>query len=117
MCLVLAACNGSGVMGGLPEMEVEVVNYSSRDLLNAYARFGEYRCGWGIVGNSFSKSYLFFPHPITPDAELHWDEDGRHRMEKIDLRKIYPPGKSGRLTFTVHDGRVEVGFREKAPAP
>jgi hypothetical protein len=81
--------------------------------MNALARFGDYDCEWGNVGRTFSKSYLSFPHPITPDTELHWDEDGKHRMEKLDLRKIYPPGKSGRLTFTVYDGRVEVSFREK----
>lgn len=46
-----------------------------------------------------------------------WDEPGGHRVEKLDLRKIYPPGKSGRLTFTVHDDRVEAIFREKSAGP
>lgn len=110
-CILLAGCINSG-LAGAPKMEVEIVNHSARSLENAVVRFGSNDCRWGSVGKS--ASYLFYPHPITPEAELHWDEDGKHRMEKLDLKKIYPKGKSGRLTFIVHDGRVEVTFREKS---
>jgi hypothetical protein len=94
-------------------MEVEIVNQSSRDLQNTKARFGDYAFEWGSVVKGGTKGFGFYPHPITAQTELHWDEAGGHRMEKIDLSKIYPPGKSGRLTFTVFDGRVEATFREK----
>ncbi len=100
----------------MPKMEVEIDNQSSRDLQNAVARFGKYDCEWGYVGKTFSKSYLFYPYPITPKAELHWEENGKHRVEKLDLSQICPPGKSGRLTFTVRDRGVEVSFRESSSA-
>lgn len=110
LCVFLTACGTSGLASVL-KVEVEIVNQSSRSLENTLARFGGYECKWGYVGKS--ASYMFYPHPITAQTELHWDDEGKHRMEKIDLSKIYPAGKSGRLTFTVFDGRVEATFREK----
>ena len=110
LCLLLAACGSRG-LGFYTKIEGQVVNRSSHRLENTEARFGEHRCGWGIVGKTFSAGYMFYPHPITPKAELHWDEEGKHRIEMLDLSKIYPPGSSGRLTFTVYDGRVEATFR------
>lgn len=100
-----------------PQIEVEIVNSSQCDIEDSRVHFGGNECRWGWVSKTARKSYLRYPHPVTPDVELHWNEDGKHRVEKLDLRKIYPPGKSGRLTFTVHDGRVEVTFREKTPKP
>lgn len=102
-------------MASVLKMEVEIVNQSSHDLQNTLARFGGYDCEWGYVGKTFTKSYMFYPHPITAQAELQWDEEGKHCVEKIDLSKIHPAGKSGRLTFTVYYGRVEVSFRETTP--
>lgn len=111
--LFFASCGSSGLTMMKPEIDVEIVNKSSRDLENAKARFGDHTCGWGWVIKSATKGYGFYPHPITAETGLSWDEPGGHRVEKLDLRKIYPPGKSGRLTFTVYDGRAEVSFREK----
>jgi len=111
-CVLLLGCDTDGLTS-MPKIEVEIINHSTRELEYAVARFGKYDCKWGRVGKTFSASYMFYPHPITSDAELHWDEPNGLRMEKIDLRKIYPPGKSGRLTFTVYDDRVEVTFREQ----
>lgn len=113
LCALLVACGSRG-LGFVPKIEVEVVNRSSRDLENTEAHFGENRCRWGIVGKTFSAGYMFYPHPITAKAELHWDEAGKHRVEHLDLSKTYPPGGSGRLTFTVHDGRVEVTFQPQS---
>lgn len=114
---LIVGCSGAGLASAKPEVHLEIVNKSSRRLDNALIRFGKTECEWGDVGKTFTAGYGFFPHPVTPDAELHWDENGKHRVEKLDLRKIYPPGKSGRLTFTVFDDRVEVTFREKTPKP
>ena len=111
-CLLLGACSGIGLAAVKPVIEVEIVNQSSRDLQNAEARFGEHACKWGFVGMKFTKSYLFYPHRITGQATLQWDGPAGVRVEKLDLSKIYAPGKSGRLTFTVHDKRVEVSFVE-----
>lgn len=113
LCLLLAACSSSGFVIVRPKVEVEIINQSSRDMKNAHATFGEYVCIWGSVIKSTSKGYMYYPHLITAESELHWDEDGKHRMEKLDLRKVYQRGKSGRLSFTVYDGRVEVSFVER----
>ena len=96
-----------------PAVEVEMVNELSGELENAEARFAEYVCKWGAVVKAASASYMYYPHPITAQAELHWDASGSHRTKKLDLSKVYGPGKSGCLTFTVYDDRVEVGFLEK----
>jgi len=114
-CVLLFGCAADGLAAVKPEIDVEIINRSSRDMEKAKAHFGEYDCGWGWVIKNSTAVYAFYPHPITADVELNWDEDGKHRVEKLDLSKIYPPGKSGRLTFTVYEGRVEVSFREKTP--
>lgn len=113
LCILLAACGSRGFVS-VPKVEVRIVNKSSYKLENTEAHFGEHRCGWGVVGKTFSAGYMFYPHPITAKAELHWDEEGKHRVEHLDLSKTYPPGGSGRLTFTVHDGRVEATFSPKS---
>lgn len=117
LCFAVSARSGIGSSSQGPEVDIEIVNDCQRVLRNSLVRFGDFTCEWGTVIVATSKGYGHFPHPITPDAELHWDEDGKPRVEKLDLRKIYPPGKSGRLTFTVHDDRVEVTFREKGAKP
>lgn len=109
--VLLVACGNIRLAAVPPEIGVEIVNRSSRDLENAKAQFGAYSCEWGWVIKGATKGYGFYPHPITAQAELHWDESSGHRVEKIDLRKIYPAGKSGRLTFTVFDDRVEATFQ------
>ncbi len=111
---MLIGCGANGFTFTNADVQVAIVNQSSHDLENAEAIFGDYTCRAGIVGKTFSKGYMSYPHPITADTELHWDENGKHRIEKIDLRKIYPPGGSGRLTFTVYDDRVEMNFRKKS---
>jgi hypothetical protein len=97
-----------------PAVEVEMVNESSGDLEYAEAQFGDYVCKWGFVMRATSASYMYYPHPITTQTELHWDAAGIHRTQKLDLSKVYPPGKSGRLTFTVYEDRVVVDFQEKS---
>lgn len=114
ICVLLTGCSSSGFAAVRPKVEVEIINKSARDMENAHATFGEYVCKWGSVIKSTSKGYMYYPHPITVESELHWDEDGKHRMEKLDLRKIYQRGKSGRLSFTVYDGRVGVSFIERS---
>jgi hypothetical protein len=113
LCLLLAGCGANGFTLARADVEVAIENKSSHDLENAEAIFGEYTCEAGIVGKTFTAIYLSYPHPITADTELHWNEGAKHRVERIDLRKIYPSGKSGRLTFTVYDGRVETSFKEE----
>jgi hypothetical protein len=112
--LLLVGCSSNGLAIVKPEVDVEIINRSSRDLENAKAQFGDHACEWGWVIKTATKGYGFYPHPITAEAELHWDEEGKHRVQKLDLRKIYLPGRSGRLTFMVYDDRVEVNFRENA---
>lgn len=114
ICALLAACGGSGLAAMKPEVDLEIINQSSRHLENSQVRFGDQTCAWGRLVKTATAIYLYYPHPITAQAELHWDEAGGHRVEKLDLSKTYPAGKSGRLTFTVYDGRVEVVFREKS---
>ena len=116
LCLLLVGCGNSGLVAGTTDVDVEIVNRSSHNLENTQVRFAGKVCAWGRLMKTATAIYLFFPNPITPQAEVEWDEPTGHRAEKLDLRKIYPLGKSGRLTFTVFDGRVDVGFRERTGA-
>ena len=111
MVALLAACGTGGLSLTRPTVDVNIVNLSSRDLSNAEVRFGEQVCQWGFVSRGSTAAYLFYPHPITAQAELHWVDIGP-RMQPMNLAKIYPRGKSGRLTFTVHNDRAEATFRE-----
>jgi len=97
-CVLLAASSSNGLAVMKPDVDVEIVNHSMRRLENAQARFGEHICKWGWVIKR--AGYGFYPHRITENAELSWDDEGKHKVENIDLRTIYPPGRSGRLTFT-----------------
>ena len=108
--LVLYGCTA---VTGVPPVDVEIINRSSHDLANVRALFGDYACEWGTVGKTFTAVYLFYPHPITADTELRWDEQGSPRVEKIDLRQVYRRGQAGKITFTVLDGRAEVAFRKE----
>jgi hypothetical protein len=107
---MLASCRNNLFVDVKPEVDVQIVNRSSHSLQNAVAQFGDHVCEWGNVGKTFSAGYGFFPHPITLQTELRWDEDGESTTKKLDLTGIYIPGKSGRLTFTVEDGGVTAGF-------
>jgi hypothetical protein len=98
----------------MPDVEVEIVNKSSRDLKDAEVVFGEYVCHWGIAVRTASKSYMYYPHPITTDAVLRWQEEERdQRTERLDLRQIYPARAVGRLTFVVLDEGAKASFRSK----
>lgn len=115
ICISAASLLGCVVhrnyLNPVPRMDVTIVNRSSNLLENALARFGEYNCGFGYVIVSGSKGWVGFSHPITARAQLQWDENGHHHVERVGLEKIYPPGAEGRLTFTVYDGRVEAAFQ------
>lgn len=96
------------------QVDIGIVNESSKDFITAVLRFGPNDCNLSPVAKTASKVFLFFPDPVTPEAELRCTTPTGPRVEKIDLRKIYPGGKSGRLTFTVFDDRVEVTFLERS---
>jgi len=116
LILLMAAffCPGCAAGIGRPDVDVVIVNSSSHKLSNAEAQFGDYRCEWGTVGLKSTAGYGFFPHPITSDTTLSWWEEGRgQRSKKLDLRKIYPAGSAGRLTFTVSDDGVIANFKKE----
>ena len=116
LCVLLFSGTGCESMAGPLEVDVSIENKSSRDIENVRARFGDYACSWGKVGRTFKAIHGQYSHPITAETELHWDVEGRHKMQKFDLRKTYPPGKRGRLSFIVFDDRAEVSFSELSPA-
>jgi hypothetical protein len=115
LCAFLLTNVSCQVMATRAVVDVSIENKSDRDIHNARARFGDFACSWGIVSSGAKKIYGNYPHPINVDAELHWEVDGQHKVQKLDLRRIYTRGKSGRLSFTIHDDRAEVSFRELPP--
>jgi hypothetical protein len=96
------------------QVDIGIVNESSKDLGNTVVRFGANECSLGFVAKTASKVFLFYPEPITAKAELRCATVSGPRVEAVDLSKVYSSGKSGRLTFTVYDDRVEVIFNERS---
>jgi len=94
-----------------------MMNSTSRIFREAQVHFGSNVCEWGTVMPDGNKGYMYYPYPITPEAELRWEDDGGRQVRKVDLKKTYPTGKSGQLVFTVFDDRVEVKFTEKPWTP
>lgn len=100
----------AGAAPGAVSTEVEVVNESAWNAREARVSFGAHECPWGVVSRGKSKSYLFFPHPITAEAVVAWDDDrGTHR-HRVDLTKVYQK-KPGRLTFALRDNEVAARFK------
>jgi hypothetical protein len=112
-CCLLASCLGSRGASSKPDVDIQIINMSSVDIENAGAQMGAHQCKWGWVVKGGSKSYLSFPHAIGLEVTLTWDEQSRHRTEKMDLKKVYREGTSGRLIFTIYDERVAAEFHLK----
>ena len=110
--LLLLGLFGCGAISASPEIYLAVVNKSSFNLENVRARFGSYGCMWGYVGKTFTKSQGVYSHPITEEAELHWEEGGKGNIWKITTSGVYKSGTSGALTFTVYDKEIEVSFKD-----
>jgi hypothetical protein len=108
LLLLLTLCRVTA--SAAANLEMEIVNKGSTSLNEVEVHVGKYACRWGLVVKNGRKSYLYFPHPITPTAEFHCDTDGKHRVHPLDLKTIYRNAKSGKLNFTVYDDRVEVAF-------
>jgi hypothetical protein len=113
LCAFLAGLTACSTMSAEPKIDVAIENKSSKDVDNTRARFGQYECSWGFLSVDAKAINGQYPHPITAETELHWDMAGQQKEQKFDLSKVYPKGKSGRLTFTVFDDRAEVAFREE----
>lgn len=95
---------------GRPRVDIAFVNHSSADLEAVSARFGQHECGVGLLGRTFLKGFGDFGHPITNDVEVRWEVNRTLKVERLDLRKVYPPGRAGRLTFTITDKGVSASF-------
>jgi hypothetical protein len=111
LAVLLTSCGGNGIRLSNPEVDVEIFNRSSRDLRESGVKFGEFMCAWGTVVRTGNAVYVFYPHPITLTAVFSALYGTEPREEKLDLKNVYIPGKSGRLSFTVFDDRVEATFK------
>ncbi len=52
-------------------------------LENTTARFVENACAWGRLVKAATAIYLFYPHPLTAETELSWDEAGGQLAEPV----------------------------------
>jgi hypothetical protein len=102
-----SACNWVGVRSAV---DVLIINKSGKTLHHVQAVFGAHTCRWGVVVEEGTAGVMLYPHPITSDVDFQWTEAGKDHKRSIDLRGIYPPGTSGRLTFICYEGRTTVEF-------
>lgn len=98
-----------------PEVDVGITNQTPHVLRNAYVAFGEHKCRFGVLGSGASATYMYYPFPITSDAEVHWEADASSRSHRIDLTNVYNKGQSGKLIFYVTDTGVSAEFRVSSP--
>ncbi len=111
--LLLVSVSGCGVMGLRPEVHVLVLNKSGIELTDTRVTFGDHVCKWGVVAKNGDVGFMFYPHPITPRVDFLWNEGGKNSKIEVDLRDIYPPGASGRLTFIFYGDRVVPVYEKK----
>lgn len=112
ICLLLLA-PACGMMGLRPEVDVLIRNKSDRKLTETRVRFGDYVCDWGVVVKDGNKGFILYPNPITPDVDFLWSQGEKEHKIKVDLRGIYPPRASGRLTFVFYGDRVVAEFEKR----
>lgn len=108
--LQFAGCHS--LFGG-PPIEVELFNFSSEDIREAEAQFGEALCSWGYVSSRVSASHMSFSAPITDEAVLTWRGSKGRRSERVNVKAVFQPGVRGRLSFRLYDDRVDVRFFPK----
>lgn len=108
--LQFAGCRS--VFGG-PPIEVELFNFSSEDIREAEARFGEAICSWGYVSSRVSASHMSFSQPITDEAVLTWRGSRGPRSERVNVKAVFQRGVRGRLSFRLYDNRIDVRFFPK----
>jgi hypothetical protein len=95
------------------KIDIELKNSSSNDAEEGEIYFGKYfvfgpHC---FVGKSYSKTYIDYPDVNGSSAEVEWTSKGTKHDKTVDFRKVMPEKKSGQLTFTIFDDRVEVSFK------
>jgi len=110
LLLLVAAC---GAIGLRPDVDILVLNKSGRKITEARITFGDYVCKWGVVVKDGDVGFVSYPHPITPDVDFLWNEAEKEHKLKVDLRGIYPPRASGRLTFVFYGDRVVAEFEKR----
>ena len=106
----LTACSISSLERA--RVNIEFKNQSANDMSNVIVRFGKYECSVGVLMRASTAGYGDFTHPITDEAEVHWDANGIHKVEKVSLLKVFEKRKSGTLEFVVTDKGVSVRFIE-----
>jgi hypothetical protein len=108
--LQLAGCRS---LLGDPPIEVELFNFSSDDIREAEAHFGEALCSWGYVSSRVSASHLSFSQPITDEAVLTWRGPKGPRRETVNVKAVFQHGVRGLLSFRLYDDRIDVRFFPK----
>lgn len=97
----------------LPDVHITAINRSSDRLEDLTARFGGNVCKWGWVACNGNATYAFFPHALTPEAQVSWKVSQRTLMHVVDLRSVYDFKTAGFLNFVIYDDRVDVEFRRE----
>ena len=114
VCLVfgiaLIGCTTHGLAALRPDVDVAILNRTSKPLEKAAVHFGKNYCAWGWVAVGGNAVYLLYPYPITENASLEWIHGDLKKSRQIDLKGIYPKGKNGRINFVVEDSTVTAVF-------
>lgn len=113
VCLVICGFFIAGCARARTHVDLTLKNNSAATLENAELVSTNSICSWGAVVAGGSATYMVFAEPVSSVAELHCVCAGVSRTERLDLSRVYQPGQTGELTFTVYDDRVEVSFAER----
>ncbi len=114
LAFVLVTCCACRSVAGV-NIDVELKNETSGDVREAEVHFGKHfvfgeHC---FVGKGFSKTYIDYPYVEPGKVEVAWTVSGKAQTRPIDISKLIPKGRSGTLTFTIHDDNVKASFKPK----
>jgi len=97
--------------------DITLNNSASNNIQEADVTFGEYvlfnpPCS---IGKGYGATYVDYPYLSGTNADVEWISKGTKFKKTVDFEKVMPKSKSGLLTFTICDDRVEVRFKPEKP--
>jgi hypothetical protein len=99
------------------KIDITLKNASSNDAEKCEIFFGNFFV-FGperFVGKGHSATYSNYLNVNGSTAEVEWTSKATRNKKIVDFKNVLPEKKSGQLTFTILDDRVEVNFKPENP--
>lgn len=113
--VLISCCSCRKRKNKIENIDVGIRNTGNRKIYGAYVKLGEYKTVGGTIIPKTDSVHVYFNHPITEEAEVHFKIEDKNPVTKnIPLKSVMPKDISGDLVimFDVNsdDGEISVGF-------